>query len=178
MTLCRFLALSASFLLLSVAARAQWEVETDPTVYALKGFSVHVGHPIRSGRLRLQFGAFGAETPHWMHGNAGFTENSRGVTLKLDYFPMHRASGLFLGVDSNCARVRYELLQTHERTYRNLGGLGPRAGYRFNLGEHFYITPWVSVDYQIKAKDVTISAKTFHEGRYSVFPAVHLGWRF
>lgn len=178
LALCRFLVFSASFLLLSVAARAQWEVEADPTAYALRGFSVHVGRPILNGRSRLQFGAFGAETPQWMHGNDGFTENSRGVTLKLDYFPKHRSSGLFFGADSNYARVRYELRQTHERTHRNLGGLGPRAGYRFNVGEHFYITPWVSVDYQFNVKVVTISAKTFHEGRYSVFPAVHLGWRF
>ncbi len=141
LALCRFLVFSASFLLLSVAARAQWEVEADPTAYALRGFSVHVGRPILNGRSRLQFGAFGAETPQWMHGNDGFTENSRGVTLKLDYFPKHRSSGLFFGADSNYARVRYELRQTHERTHRNLGGLGPRAGYRFNVGEHFSSLP-------------------------------------
>ena len=68
--------------------------------------------------------------------------------------------------------------QTHERTYRNLAGLGPRMGYRFNVGNHLYVSPWVSVDYQFNAKDVAISGNRLHESKYSVFPAVHVGWRF
>jgi hypothetical protein len=138
---------------------------------------VHVGHSIRDGRSRLQFGAFGAETPEWIHGNSGFTEDSRGVTFKVDYFPVRPLSGLFVGADSNDSWVRYELDQTHERTYRNIAGLGPRIGYRFNFGKYLYVSPWVSLDYQFNAKDVTISGKIFHETRYNVFPAVHLGWK-
>jgi hypothetical protein len=30
--------------------------------------------------------------------------------------------------------------------------------------------------YQFNATDVTISGKTFHEKKYSVFPALHFGW--
>jgi hypothetical protein len=88
--------------------------------YALKGFSAHVGHPIFDGKLRLQFGAFGAETPEWIHGNIGFAEDSRGVTFKCDYFPLRPLDGLFVGADSNYSRVRYALEATHERTYRNI----------------------------------------------------------
>jgi hypothetical protein len=164
--------------LLPLASHAQWEVEADPTAYALSGYSVHVADAIFDGKSRLQLGAFGAETPEWIHGNSGWTEKSHGVTFKFDYFLLHPLSGLFVGADSNYSRVRYELDQTHERDYRNIAALGPRMGYRFNLGEHFYISPWVSVDYQFNAKDVTISGKTFHEKKYSVFPAVHFGWRF
>ena len=75
-------------------------------------------------------------------------------------------------------QLRKELDQTHERTYRNIVGLGPRVGYRFNLGKRLYIGPWVSVGYQFNAKDVTISGKMFHEDWYSLFPAAHLGWKF
>jgi hypothetical protein len=178
MTFCKIIVMCTAFSLLPALVQAQWDAEADPTAYALKGFSAHVGHPIFGGRFRLQFGTFGAETPEWIHSNSGFTENSRGVTLKCDYFPLHRSGGLFFGTDSNYARVRYELSQTHERTYRNLVGFGPRVGYRFNLGTHLYVSPWISVDYQFNAKDVTISRKIFHESRCSVFPAVHLGWRF
>jgi hypothetical protein len=178
MTFCKIIVLCTALSLWPAFARAQWEAEADPTAYALKGFSAHVGHSIFDGRSRLQFGAFGAETPEWIHGNSGFTENSRGVTLKVDYFPLRPSDGWFVGADSNYARVRYELNQTHERTYRNLVGLGPRVGYRFNFGKHLYVSPWVSVDYQLNAKDVMISGKTFHESRCSVFPALHLGWRF
>jgi hypothetical protein len=178
MTFCKLMVLCAAFSRLSPLAQAQWEVEADPTAYALKGFSAHVGHRAFGGRSRLQFGAFGAETPEWIHGNNGFTEDSRGVTLKVDYFLHRPAGGFFFGADSNYARVRYELAQTHERTYRNLVGVGPRVGYRLNLGKHLYLSPWVSVDYQWNAKDITISAKTFRQGRFSLFPALHLGWTF
>jgi hypothetical protein len=178
MTVCKIILLCATFSLLSPFAHAQWEAEADPTAYALMGFSVHLGHSIFDGRSRLQFGAFGAETPEWIHGNSGFTEDSRGVTFKVDYFPLRPLSGLFVGGDSNYARVRYELKETHERIYRNIVGVGPRVGYRFNFGKHLYFSPWVSMDYQCNAKDVTISRKIFREARYSLFPAVHLGWRF
>src|ERR1700730_8859356 len=134
MTLCKTIVLCTAFVLLPAFAHAQWEVEADPTAYALNGFSAHIAHSIFDGRSRLQIGAFGAQTPEWIHGNSGFTEDSRGVTLKFDYFPLRPLSGLFVGADSNYARVRYELDQTHERTYRNLVGLGPRLGYRFNVG--------------------------------------------
>jgi len=65
MTFCKIIVLCTAFSLLPAFAQAQWEGEADPTAYALKGFSAHVGHPIFDGRSRLQFGAFGAETPQW-----------------------------------------------------------------------------------------------------------------
>jgi hypothetical protein len=178
LTFGKIVGLTAALTLFSAVAQAQWEAEADPTAYALEGFSVDLGHPILGERFRVQLGAFGAETPEWVHGNSGFAENSLGLTFKFDYFPLRPSSGLFLGADSNYSWVRYELNQTHEHVDRNIVGLGPRVGYRLNFGKHFYLSPWVSVDYQFNAKDVTISGKTFHENRYSVFPALHLGWTF
>ena len=174
----KFLLFCLPFFLGPVPAQARWEAETDPTAYALDGFSAHLGYSVLDGRARLQLGAFGAETPKWIHGNSGFSQNSRGVSFKFDYFLLRPAAGLFVGVDSNYSRVRYELDRTHECTYRNIAGLGPRAGYRFNLGSHLYVSPWVAVDHQFNTKDATVSGRTFHETKYSVFPAVHLGWRF
>jgi hypothetical protein len=163
---------------LSIAAYAQWEVEADPAAYALSGYSVHIAHAIFDGKSRLQLGAFGAETPEWVHGNPGWTEKSHGVTFKVDYFPLQPLRGLFIGFDGNYARVRYTLQETNEKAYQNIVGLGPRIGYRFELGKHFYISPWVSFDYQVGAKDVKISGKTFEQGKLAIFPAIHLGWRF
>jgi Protein of unknown function (DUF3575) len=166
------------FFVWPITLQAQWEVESDPTAYALKGFSAHVGHTVFNGRMRWQIGAFGAETPEWIHGNKGFTENSRGGTIKIDYFPLRPLRGLFFGADSNYSRVRYALEDTHERAYGNIVGIGPRVGYRFGLGKHLYLNPWVSTDYQFNAKDVSISGKIFHEKKYSIFPAIHVGWKF
>ena len=162
----------------SAFAHVQWEVEADPMAYALKGFSAHVARPFSAGRFRLQLGTYGAELPQWTYGNSAFTVNSRGGTIKFDYFPLRPLDGLFFGVDSNYSHVRYELNQTHERRYNNITGLGPRVGYRFNVGEHFYVSPWISLDYQFGAKDVSVAGETVRGNKYSVFPTVHLGWRF
>jgi hypothetical protein len=37
---------------LPAAASAQWEVEADPTAYAVSGYSAHVAHPIFDGKSR------------------------------------------------------------------------------------------------------------------------------
>jgi len=50
MTFCKIIVLCTAFSLLPAFAQAQWEGEADPTAYALKGFSAHVGHPIFDGR--------------------------------------------------------------------------------------------------------------------------------
>lgn len=60
MTFYELLLFCVPFFLGPLSAHAQWEAESDPTAYALKGFSAHVRHPIFDGRLRLQVGAFGA----------------------------------------------------------------------------------------------------------------------
>jgi hypothetical protein len=70
------------------------------------------------------------------------------------------------------------LQRTNGKAYLNTAGLGLHIGYRFDLGKHFCISPWVSVDYQFGAKDVIISAKTFEQGKLAIFPAVHVGWSF
>jgi hypothetical protein len=178
MTLHKLLLLAVAALLLPFVARAQWEVEADPTAYALEGFSAHLAQPIFDGKVRVQVGIFGLDVPKFFHGNDAFTQSSRGVTLKLDYFPFNPCGGLFVGVDGDFSRNRYRLDQTGEDTRRNLVGLGPRIGYRFNLGDHFYVTPWVSFSYQFNAQDVIISGQRFAETKYRIFPAVHLGWRF
>jgi len=132
---------------LPIAAYAQWEVEADPSAYALHGYSAHVAPPIFDGKSRLQLGAFAAETPEWVHGNSGWTEKSHGVTFKFDYFPMQPLQGLFIGLDTNYARTRYTLQETNQDAYRNIVGVGPRIGYPFELGEHLYTTLWASIDY-------------------------------
>jgi hypothetical protein len=101
------------------------------------------------------------------------------VTLKFDSFPLPPLSGMFVGADYNyvCAgSLGFD--QTHERTYWNLVGLGPRLGLSFNVGRHLHISPWARVDYQFNASDVRIAGRIFHQGNYSIFPAVHLGSKF
>jgi hypothetical protein len=167
-------------LLIPTAAHAQWEVEADPIAYALGGFSVHGARELPGGRERLQVGVFGADVPAAWLANEAFTENSRGVTVKFDYFLRDRPAGLFVGADGDYSRERYGLKRTGESTGRNLFGLGPRVGYRFDIGRHFYVTPWFSAAYEFNVQDdVVLSGERYdQQQKYSLFATVHAGWRF
>lgn len=170
--------LAAALASIPFAVLAQWEAEADPIAYGLKGFSGHLGRQVADGAGRLQIGTFGADVPEAWHGNDGLNLRTRGVTFKADYFPQGRVSGLFVGVDTTYSRTRFQREATGSRMTRNGGGIGPRIGYRFHVGDHLYISPWVSVSYQFNAGDVTLDGERFEQKRYAIFPTVHVGWRF
>lgn len=162
----------------TASAAPRWEVEADPLAYIVNGFSAHVARNLGESRMRLQLGVFGADVPDWLHGEDDFDLRVRGVTMKVDYFLAERSRGLFIGMDADYSRLRYRLQETRVATQRNLLGVGPRAGYRLEIGQNLYATAWVSVRYLFNADDVTVSDKRFSQDRYAIFPAVHVGWRF
>jgi hypothetical protein len=159
-------------------ARAQSEIEADPVAFALRGYSVHVGKVIQ-GENRLQVGTFGYEMPKFYGGNQQFTRRGNGVTIKYDRFLDGRTKGLFIGADADFTRTRYTLDATKERTYRNDFTIGPRIGYRFEIGSHLYITPWFACGYVFNSgTPVILSNQKFDRSSFGFFPTVHIGWRF
>jgi len=168
----------ALLVLVPAAARAQWEIEADPIAYALGGFSAHVARELPDGRNRLQAGVFGADVPDAFMSDDAFSDRSRGVTLKFDHFFGKRTAGFFAGIDGDYSREHYELKATGDTTDRNLFGLGPRVGYRFEIGQHLYVSPWFSAAYQFNVHDVELSGERLDQKKYSMFATVHAGWRF
>ncbi|RFA25589.1 hypothetical protein CAI21_18880 [Alkalilimnicola ehrlichii] len=164
--------------LLAAPAAAQWELEADPFAYAVNGFSAHIAHQLYDGSMRVQLGVFGADVPEFFHGDDDFDLRVRGVTAKADYFFSGVTQGIFAGLDVDYSRTRYRLEETRETAHQNGWAVGPRIGYRFEFGNHFYVTPWVSLRYHINQDDIVISGQRYREDRYSIFPTVHLGWRF
>ena len=170
---------AALLVLVPAAAHAQWEIEADPVAYALGGFSAHVARELPDGRERLQVGIFGADVPASFLDNDAFTESSRGVTAKFDYFVRNRTAGFFVGVDGDYSREHFGLKATGNSTDRNNFGLGPRIGYRFEIGQHLYVTPWFSAAYEFNVHDdVVLSGQRFDQQKHSLFATVHAGWRF
>lgn len=164
--------------LLAGPAAAQWEVEVDPFAYMVSGYSGHIARQLLDGRARLQLGLFAADVPSAFHGEDDFDFSLRGVTLKADYFFAGHTQGWFVGLDSGYTKGRYRLKETRESTEQYFSSVGARTGYRFELGENFYVTPWVSLSYLLDAEDVVISGNQFDRDTVEVFPTVHLGWRF
>ncbi|GAB3333256.1 hypothetical protein GCM10027299_40560 [Larkinella ripae] len=62
--------------------------------------------------------------------------------------------------------------------------LGLRTGYRFLFGKPerhrrgLYLVPWIALIHQPTAKTVQVEGQTYRQAEWSVFPTVHLGYRF
>ncbi len=177
MTFIRRGLLATALVWMPAAAQAQWEVEADPIAYLLKGFSGHLARQVAHGAGRLQVGVFGVEVPEAWHGHDGVSQRARGVTAKADYFFRGHPGGLFVGADGAYTRTRYRHDATGSQVTTNGGSIGPRVGYRFNVGNRLYITPWVSVSYLFNTEDVVLAGQRLEQKRYLVFPTVHIGWR-
>lgn len=161
-----------------IACHADAEIEADPLAYVQHGYSLHVAQTLGDDE-RLQLGLFALDVPGFALANRDFSVRyMHGVTLKFDHFPAGSISGFFLGLDVNHSSARYRLDATGHTAYRDETGIGPRIGYRFDCGEHFYVTPWVTLSYLTQPQDIVIDGHDYKEPRLSLFPTVHFGWRF
>ncbi len=151
------------------------DVEVDPLAYALGGSSVHVG--IHQGRLRADLGAFSLDVPEAFHGNSGFALSIAGAGLKLDYFPFARRSGLHMGAELSVVTSTVIEAQSTQAERHINATIGGRLGYRIDISEAFYVDPWIGLGYA-SGHDLPIAGRTYSHSNLSVFPTVHLGYRF
>jgi hypothetical protein len=170
------LALSLLVSLDAAAEPIRGDFEVDPTAYLLNGNSLHVG--IARGNLRVDLGNFGLELPRFVHGNDELDVRFDGAGAKLQWFPRAEQRGLFVGVQASVTRVLVERrgMDLAARDYQV--GTGVQVGYRIALSAGLYITPWIGVDYQWSADDLMLDGATYEASRWTVFPAIHLGYRF
>lgn len=174
----RFSILISALLLAAPALGGQWDVEIDPAAYAMYGASLHVGRESNEGNVRLQLGYTGFHVPESYHEQDGFDQRIRSVSAMVDYFFAGHTRGFFAGVHADYAERSYRSQFTLEREDRKRGSVGPRIGYRWEFGDYWYLTPWVSANYIIDASDVVVSGQVFEQREFDIRPAIHLGWRF
>lgn len=159
------------------AGDRQVDVETDPAALLLHGGSLHLG--VRQLHWRVEFGLYRADVPDWMHGNDGLDASMAGGGIKLQYFLRGDGIGAFVGMGAG--RVR--------RTVRDKSGAaaalqtwhgdaGAEGGYRFQLGEHAYVTSWAGLDWISRHEDSFVGGKRYHQKAVMPFAAVHVGYRF
>lgn len=176
----RFAALATLGALLFAAAPAAaapvGDVEIDPTAYALRGHSVHAG--LGWEHLRVDLGAFAMEVPRFAGGTEGFTTSFSGFGAKAQWFLREGLAGPFLGVSAGVSSALVQRDGTELAARRRLVGLGAHVGWRLDLGDAFYVTPWIGVDRNLGSRDVVLDGRTAKGLPWSVFPAVHVGYRF
>jgi hypothetical protein len=152
------------------------DLELDPTAYALSGNSIHVGIAIH--HLRVDLGNFALAIPQFVHGDDGFDIDFAGFGAKLQYFLRANQTGAFGGVDASLLRVTARRQGTDLCVRDVAFQTGVHLGYRITLPAQFYVAPWLGVGYIWSARDVTLDGKTYAAPTLSLFPAVHVGYRF
>ncbi len=153
------------------------DFEIDPIAFALQGFSLHSG--IRLHHFRIDLGVFGLQMPKALTNNDRFRTRFAGFGAKLDYRFFGAGDGPFVGIDFGAARVSavHESSSLSESHYEFT--VAARVGYEFDIYRGFYVVPWVSLGYRIGGRDVTVAGDTLAgSSALSVFPTVHLGYRF
>jgi len=158
------------------ASSIHGDIEVDPTAYVLDGYSLHVG--IGYEHLRLDLGNFAMELPQFVHGDDGFNVAFDGYGAKLQYWVRSDQTGLFAGIDAGVVRVHAHLQGSDLSADDTQIGAGVHAGYRLSLPAGFYATAWLGVGYAFSADNVMLGGKTYDASPFSVFPAIHLGYRF
>ncbi|HET9930790.1 MAG TPA: hypothetical protein VFQ35_08890 [Polyangiaceae bacterium] len=165
----------------ATSARAQrrafhLDLETDPTAFAFNGYSLHAGLGYR--HVRLDLGVYAMDVPGFVETNDGFESSFRGAGAKLQLFLFDEQKGGFVGIDGGMNQLRIQESRTSARDSQWQGSLGVNLGWRFVLPFGFYATPWLGLGYALNAKDMSVAGKTYNPNSFTIFPAVHVGYRF
>lgn len=160
----------------AAASPLRGDVEIDPTAYVLAGHSLHAG--LSYEHLRVDLGNYGLAVPQAIHGDDRFDIAFDGYGAKVQWFLRADQYGWFGGVDGGVTWFHVHRRGTdHAATDRQIG-MGLDAGYRFDLPADLYAALWLGLGYQWGADDVALDGATFEPQPVTVFPAVHVGYRF
>lgn len=151
------------------------DIEVDPTAYILNGFSLHAG--LGWNAFRLDLGVFAMAVPDIVHGQDGFDQSFDGYGLKFQWFPFHEQSGVFAGADVGMARSLVKRQGTQLAQRDRQASVGVNGGYRIEIVGGLYATAWLGFGYALGAEDIVLDDKTFKPNPWTIFPAIHIGYR-
>lgn len=158
------------------------ELEIDPIAYALKGYSVHLIHV--QNRWRKDLGVFAIQQPQGYGPNSGYSIFSAGVGAKLNYL-LNKKETWFAGIGGGYVENNIRQIATEQTAVQKLLSIGVHAGYRWSpfrnsksVFRGLYLAPWASLDYNHALNAVKWDKSSYQQARFSVFPTVHLGYKF
>lgn len=169
------LLLAAASAASAASADVRVEVDGDPAAFFVDGYSLHVA--VVGPWRRLDLGCYAVDEPGFLHGQDGWDVSLRAWTLGWDYF-VSGEDGFFAGLSAALAVRTYALAGTQLAVERHQLLVGPHIGWRFMLGAHFYLEPWLAVQYAYRGDAVTLDGRSFDDRPYVIFPTVYAGWRF
>ena len=163
----------------SKESQNSFDIEADPIAFILKGYSFHIGYMV--SHVRFDAGFYGIEQPSSFVGNDKFSIFSSGIGIKADYY-FQNNKGLFTGLQSDYYTDKITLkVNDNTQTINNIS-IGLRGGYRVVFGNkernNFYLVPWVALIYSPNAEKIFFGQENYQQSAWSVFPTLHVGYRF
>lgn len=159
-----------------------WEIEIDPIAYILKGYSLHGIYQVN--HFRYDLGVFGIQQPESYHGNKGYSLMSRGFGAKASYL-IKGIPGFYTGLSTGMAFHESQNTTSLEKTHGRSASIGIILGYRLFFKNSkspdlkgLYITPWASFDYNYHFNKMAFGGYNFRMKTFSIFPTIHIGYRF
>ena len=173
---------------ISAIADTEYEIEVDPSTYALNGYSLHVRIvPNNLPNWRLGAGIYSLEFPD-VFTNMNSKNKDQGWNVDLDqgvgffaeyYFKSTREGWL---VGAQIAQQRFNITNensgSEQEEFTNLLAM-PYVGHRWPLGEHFYAQGWFGVGYTENISGETqLGNRNYDIDPVVLFGAVHIGYGF
>jgi hypothetical protein len=154
-----------------------FDVELDPTDFALGGYRIHVGYI--QNTIRYDLGVLRVKIPKVFHGNDQFDYEIFGGVARMDYL-FHSYQKWFVGIEGTWMKSTYTHIPTNVSETRHPFLLATRIGYRFILFDQLTVTPWVGLGALLNKGNeyVVIDGDRFKVSTFNVFPTVHIGWAF
>jgi hypothetical protein len=98
--------------------------------------------------------------------------------VKLQYFVFGEQAGGFVGIDTALVHLLAQQEHTQLAVREQQWSVGVNLGWRFMLYRGLYVTPWLGVSYTFDAHDLSVGGQQYDVKPYTIFPAVHIGYRF
>lgn len=157
-------------------ADTRYYLESDPIAYALKGYSLHAG--MQTGQFRFQAGIFGATLPQGAKDNPAFGVSMKGYGIKADYTG-ERPDGWFIGMELENSTMDYSHQNQGTALSRGAQFFGLRTGYKYEMGNRFFLTPWIAIKRNISDTSlIEMNGDKYQESTWLVFPTIHVGMQF
>lgn len=156
-------------------------VEADPLAFINKGYSIHLGY--ENWGFRFDLTKVKVDFPESFedafYGTKSFDLITNIHGVKIDYLGNRSnwTKGAFVGLDLNTQRLNFSHRTTDSMKDMQTINLGLRAGYKVDLFNGFYVTPWAATWKNIaKSDSFTVGDDTVSTNEWDWILTFHIGY--
>lgn len=158
------------------------EVEVDPAATLFGGYSLNFGCQFRHFRISAR--SYALNQQRFFLGEEPYGFQTSGIGFAFDYTVL-RGSTPFVGLQSDFRTEQFFGKTLTGSAVHSAISAGLRVGYRFHFGRAeaedyrgFYLSPLLIFGRQLEGEGVEVDGQLYAPRRYSVEPALNVGYRF